>query len=694
MSAAKLLRWLSFTLVGAASIFAAVYAARPITTWDFWWHVRAGEEIVRTGAVPATDPFSHTAGVRPWVNHEWLFDAILYLVWTRIGAWPVRIACGLLAALTVLIVARIANRWTRSAPLSALIALAFLGLYFGNIQARPQTLSTPLMLLVFDWSLFRLDPPGRPATRALVAFAAFMIVWSNLHSVALLPAVFYTIYLAADAVSRLAAPRLGFIAPPPPSRLPWSAQIATWAVMLGGTFLNLNGWRLHEYAVKGTSLSATFISEWAPFKVKYAENRDLPVVIYAAVLATLAIYALSLVAYAWLRERLDAPELALAAAFFYFALTARRWLWLAFLPLTFALREGSPLRRLAASFIEGKRAPAPERKRESAGSKRRRPRESPAPREGPPSSWRPAAAGGFTLALAAVLAQPLTQFKPARQTWDTLRTGAYFRLPFNPDQVPLDAVSVMKEAGLSGNLYNYYGWGGFLVYSLYPQCRVFWDGRAVIFGEQAIKDASAIWSRSAGAALLLHQYNIDLTVMPEDWEPPPARPGEWVPIFRNASSAVYGRAGSENVSKAAAWYAENRIPFDPREGFIEGAVLEADPEWAKSRKLFPDDLLSVVDPLYEVVRTDRWKRSGSQAPFRVRIAEAFAKAGYTGSAARELREAYRIDPDDRFTVLNLANVEMNRGRSREAAETLGDFLSRHPDDAQARALLQRARENL
>jgi tetratricopeptide (TPR) repeat protein len=692
MSAARITRWLSFTLVGVAAIFAAVYAARPITTWDFWWHVRAGEEIVRTRAIPTTDPFSHTAGLRVWVNHEWLFDAILYLIWTPLGAWPIRIACALLAGCTVLIVAWIAHRWTRSAPLSALIAIAFLGLYFGNIQARPQTLSTPLMLLVFQWSLFRNDPPGRPAMKTLIVFAVFMIVWSNLHSVALLPAVFYTIYLASDAASRLAAPRLGIIAPPPPSRLPWSAQIATWAVMLGGTFLNLNGWRLHEYAVKGTSLSATFISEWLPFRLNYAENRDLPVVIYAVVLATIAIYALYLTAHAWLRVKLDAPELALAVAFFYFALTARRWLWLAFLPLTFALREGSPLRRLAGSFVAERKTPAPAGKRDGAASRRRHARESEAPGERTSSTWRPAAAGAATLGLAAVLAQPLTQFRPARQTWETLRSGAYWKQPFNPDMVPMDAVSVIKGAGLSGNLYNYYGWGGFLVYSLYPQCRVFWDGRAVIFGEQAIKDASAIWSHSAGAALLLHQYDVDLTVMPETWEPPASRSGEWVPVFRNASSAVYAQAGSKNVAKAASWYTEQRIPFDPRDGFIEGAVLEADPDWARSRRLFPDELLSVVDPLYEVVRTDRWKRSGSQAPFRVRIAEAFAKAGYTASAARELEEAHRLDPDDRFTVLNLANVELNRGRAGAAARVLDDFLLRHPDDAQARALRERARQ--
>ena len=43
---------------------------------DVSWHVATGEWILRHQAVPATDPFSFTAGGQPWVAMEWSADVI------------------------------------------------------------------------------------------------------------------------------------------------------------------------------------------------------------------------------------------------------------------------------------------------------------------------------------------------------------------------------------------------------------------------------------------------------------------------------------------------------------------------------------------------------------------------------------------------------------------------------------------
>ena len=41
-------------------VFAAA-AVREFTDPDFWWHLRTGQLIVDTGAIPKVDPFSFTA---------------------------------------------------------------------------------------------------------------------------------------------------------------------------------------------------------------------------------------------------------------------------------------------------------------------------------------------------------------------------------------------------------------------------------------------------------------------------------------------------------------------------------------------------------------------------------------------------------------------------------------------------------
>lgn len=648
--------WLSRLLVAATALFAGLYGARPITTWDFWWHVRSGQEILATRSLPATDSFSHTAGDALWVNHEWLFDVILYPVWIRLGGFPIRIAFGLIAAATILLVAAIARRWTRSDPLTALLTLAFLGLYFGNIQIRPQVLSYPFFLWIFDRYFFRERPPGKGL---LAGTAALMIFWANIHAVALLPVIFYVAYLVAESLSPSLSRMISILEAPPASRLGWKAHLVPLGVIFACTFASPNGWRLHEYALKGSSIASTFVNEWQPFYFRYTSNRNLPFEIYATVLAALVLYGLHLLAHAIRRVRLDGAETAMAVTTFYFVITGRRWLWLAIIPMTIALRNGSPLRGILSDL---------------AGSGR---------------VWRPWAAAGATALTSVVLIQPYFAFRPVRQAWETMESGDYLHAYVNSAVVPSGAVNVIREAGLRGNLFNFYGWGGYLLYTLYPQCRVFIDGRAVLFPERVIQDSVAISRRAPNAADLLESYRVDLAVMPPEWTPPERAAGGWVAYFRGRTSAIHGRIGSENLSRIRSYYEARKIEFGPPDGFVEAAAAEADPAWVRAHDVLSEDLMKIVVPLYDKIHGFYAGKPEGEMPLRQRLAENYLKAGLGASAARELRIAYSLDPKDRFTALNLANVEVNLGRREVARRVLLDHLEVDPADEQARALLGR-----
>ena len=53
---------------------------RPIADPDFWWHLRTGQLILQTHAIPHTDPFSYTMVGKPWITHEWLSEIIIYVL--------------------------------------------------------------------------------------------------------------------------------------------------------------------------------------------------------------------------------------------------------------------------------------------------------------------------------------------------------------------------------------------------------------------------------------------------------------------------------------------------------------------------------------------------------------------------------------------------------------------------------------
>ncbi|HEY4800625.1 MAG TPA: hypothetical protein VII99_16215, partial [Bacteroidia bacterium] len=51
------------------------------------------------------------------------------------------------------------------------------------------------------------------------------------------------------------------------------------------------------------------------------------------------------------------------------------------------------------------------------------------------------------------------------------------RIPVDAWPYPVDAVKYIKKHGLSGNILTQFGWGEFIIWELYPQCLVGFDGR-------------------------------------------------------------------------------------------------------------------------------------------------------------------------------------------------------------------------
>ena len=70
-------------ILGFLCLFAANFMAQ--TDPDFWWHLRTGQLIAQTGAVPTRDVFSYTALGQPWVVPEWLAELLTYWLYAAGG---------------------------------------------------------------------------------------------------------------------------------------------------------------------------------------------------------------------------------------------------------------------------------------------------------------------------------------------------------------------------------------------------------------------------------------------------------------------------------------------------------------------------------------------------------------------------------------------------------------------------------
>jgi len=91
------------------------------------------------------------------------------------------------------------------------------------------------------------------------------------------------------------------------------------------------------------------------------------------------------------------------------------------------------------------------------------------------------------------------------------------RLGVSPFRFPLQAVARLKASGLRGNVYNPDQFGGFLIWSFYPERRTLTDGRNELYRAFIPEYARARLDQRAWRELL-RRYRIDLAV--DEYRPP------------------------------------------------------------------------------------------------------------------------------------------------------------------------------
>jgi hypothetical protein len=105
------------------------------------------------------------------------------------------------------------------------------------------------------------------------------------------------------------------------------------------------------------------------------------------------------------------------------------------------------------------------------------------------------------------------------------------------EMFPARAAAWMNEVGLSGNLFNDYNWGGYLIYTL-PGSKVFVDGRTDLYGDAILDDYLAIMRADDGWEALVESYQVDfLLINPESNLARFAEIAGWQALY-NDSTAV------------------------------------------------------------------------------------------------------------------------------------------------------------
>ena len=167
------------------------------------------------------------------------------------------------------------------------------------------------------------------------------------------------------------------------------------------------------------------------------------------------------------------------------------------------------------------------------------------------------------------------------------------------NRYPTGIAEILKEVSLQGRMFNPYGWGGYLIFSLYPDYQVFVDGRTVLHGGALLRDHYTILHENPGYQTLIDdKYQFDFMILPKEHGMLRTLPNNsWILLFENSNSSLYLRrdqANRSNLHRFADYYKAKGIPFDMKKGFDASAAIRNDPGWAHRHGLGEGSTLSSI----------------------------------------------------------------------------------------------------
>ena len=331
---------------------AVLLAADPLVSCpDLGWHIRAGEKILATRSLPYTAWFSFTVPNHPWVNHEWLQDIGLYVLWQSGGSWGVRIGFALLGWGLIILVFNSFNEGRRSWELTAVTGVLWAGILVAARLLRPQLIT--LLGFALVWLLLR-RLPRTAAARSLWLLPPFFWLWANLHAGFVIGIALAALVLAVEALKLRLLERgpkdsflTAWIIPQESLTIQQCWKLFGILILSGAlTLVNPYGWRLYAeiFQTLGDRYPKLYVTEWLPTSVA-ALSGELFFCFVAAALVLMA-------------ARVRRPDLTFfiaLLAFFGLGLTSVRhsiFFVIILLPeLYSALKAATPLLRREFNFI-------------------------------------------------------------------------------------------------------------------------------------------------------------------------------------------------------------------------------------------------------------------------------------------------------------------------------------------------------
>jgi hypothetical protein len=144
---------------------------------DTTLHIRIGQQILSSGSIPTTDPFSFSKPGQTWYAFEWLSEVVLGGAYNLLGFKGVVLLAGTAIALYLTLLLKYALWRGANGMIALLLVLISATASTIHFHARPHVF-TLLLLTIAVWILEKNTRTGGHLVWTLVPLTA---LWANLH---------------------------------------------------------------------------------------------------------------------------------------------------------------------------------------------------------------------------------------------------------------------------------------------------------------------------------------------------------------------------------------------------------------------------------------------------------------------------------------------------------------------------------
>ena len=476
-----------------------------LTTADLGRHLQNGRMILENRALWSANFYSYTAPDYPVMNHHWLGGLVFFLIWRLAGFNGLHLGFIALSLAALFIFMRIAARQAGPGP-AALAAVAALPLLAERTEIRPEVF-TYLFAGIFFWILLRYQRLGN--WRILLALPILEALWVNMHIYFFLGPALIGVFLVGALLDRSGRDRT--------LRLAW-----TLAAAAATTLLNPSG-------LKGAAAPFTIFQNYG---YRIAENqpvwfietllRNPNFIIFKILFGLLAV---SFLARLLMRRRLRADvqtqTLNIAAIpYLLLGIMASAMAWLATRNFALFGLFLIPLLSLNIAAIFG--------------------------------SWltvhrRAIAAGAAIFITVLTIPGLFGQWQKYFPYWKEAGLG------LEADNGR--AAEFFRGENLKGPIFNNYDIGGYLIWHLFPQERVFTDNRpeaypAGFFNDIYVpmQETDEVWRREMerwrfNAVFFSHR---DMTQWGQQFLIARIKDSQWAPVFADRYAIIFLKRNEEN----------------------------------------------------------------------------------------------------------------------------------------------------